>query len=123
MAGMPQSIVKRSEQILKQLERDNRQNGVGGQSDETDLKGEPGGVDATGNNKASSARQGSPRHASLSRPLGDIAASREGMQLSFFQLDDPVLEQIRDEIKGLDINSLTPLEALNKLNEIKKILN
>ena len=51
--------------------------------------------------------------------LGD---SREGMQLSFFQLDDPILSQIRDEILGLDINNLTPVEALNKLNEIKKIL-
>ena len=50
-----------------------------------------------------------------------IADGREGMQLSFFQLDDPVLSEIRDEIAGLDINSLTPLEALNKLNEIKKI--
>ena len=51
--------------------------------------------------------------------LGD---SREGMQLSFFQLDDPVLSQIRDEILGLDINNLTPVEALNKLNDIKRIL-
>ena len=49
--------------------------------------------------------------------------SREGVQLSFFQLDDPVLMQIRDEILGLDINNLTPMEALNKLNEIKKIVN
>lgn len=85
MAGMPQSIVKRSEQILKQLESDNRQNGV-------------------------------------SKPVGEIAEHREGMQLSFFQLDDPVLEQVRDEIKGLNINNLTPLEALNKLSEIKRII-
>lgn len=85
MAGMPQSIVKRSEQILKQLETDNRQSGV-------------------------------------SKPIGEIANQREGMQLSFFQLDDPVLEQIRDEIKGLNINGLTPLEALNKLNDIKRII-
>ncbi|GAB1416623.1 DNA mismatch repair protein MutS [Paludibacter sp.] len=86
MAGMPQSIVKRSEQILKQLESDNRQNGI-------------------------------------AKPVGEIATQREGYQLSFFQLDDPVLEQIRDEIKGLKINELTPLEALNKLNEIKKIIS
>ena len=86
MAGMPQSIVKRADQILKQLETDNRQNG------------------------------------DLSKPVGELATQREGYQLSFFQLDDPVLEQIRDEIKGLDVNNLTPLEALNKLNEIKRII-
>jgi len=85
MAGMPQSIVKRSEQILKQLETDNRQSGV-------------------------------------SKPIGEIAEQREGFQLSIFQLDDPVLEQIRDEIKNLDINNLTPVEALNKLNEVKRII-
>jgi len=85
MAGMPQSIVKRSEQILKELESENRQTGV-------------------------------------SKPMGEIADHREGLQLSFFQLDDPVLEQIRDEIKNLDINNLTPVEALNKLNEIKRII-
>jgi DNA mismatch repair protein MutS len=85
MAGMPQSIVKRSEQILKQLETDNRQSGV-------------------------------------SKPISEIAEQREGFQLSFFQLDDPVLEQIRDEIKNLDINNLTPVEALNKLNEVKRII-
>ncbi len=85
MAGMPQSIVKRSEQILKQLETDNRQSGV-------------------------------------AKPVGEIAEQREGLQLSFFQLDDPVLEQIRDEIKNLDINNLTPVEALNKLNEVKRII-
>lgn len=85
MAGMPQSIVKRSEQILKQLETDNRQNGI-------------------------------------AKPVAEIATQREGYQLSFFQLDDPVLQQIRDEIKGLNINQLTPIEALNKLNEIKKII-
>ncbi len=58
---------------------------------------------------------------SLSKPLETIGASREGIQLSFFQLDDPVLKQIRDEIKNLNINNLTPLEALNKLNDIKKL--
>jgi len=85
MAGMPQSIVKRSEQILKQLETDNRQSGV-------------------------------------AKPIGEIADHREGYQLSFFKLDDPVLEQIRDEIKNLDVNNLTPLQALNKLSEVKRII-
>jgi DNA mismatch repair protein MutS len=61
------------------------------------------------------------RRDSLSKPLDHISEQREGMQLSFFQLDDPVLKQIRDEINNLDINNLTPIEALNKLNEIKKI--
>ncbi len=56
------------------------------------------------------------------KPVGDLAQNREGYQLSFFQLDDPVLKQIRDEIKNLDINRMSPLEALNKLNEIKKII-
>ena len=57
------------------------------------------------------------------RNTGKVAVSApEGMQLSFFQLDDPVLEQIRDEVKTLDINNLTPLEALNKLSEIKKLV-
>ena len=59
---------------------------------------------------------------SLSKPVGDIAPNREGMQLSFFQLDDPVLKQIRDELIGLDIDNLTPMEALNKLYSIKKLL-
>ena len=59
----------------------------------------------------------------VGKPTAEIAHSREGMQLSFFQLDDPVLCQIRDEILGLDINNLTPVEALNKLNEIKKIVS
>ncbi len=58
---------------------------------------------------------------SLSRPISELAENREGMQLSIFQLDDPVLKQIRDEIKHADINNLTPIEALNKLNEIKKL--
>jgi DNA mismatch repair protein MutS len=57
----------------------------------------------------------------LSKPMGEIAGQREGMQMSFFQLDDPVLKQIRDQIADLDINNLTPVEALNKLNEIKKL--
>jgi len=88
IAGMPKSIVKRANTVLKQLEADNAQ--VGG------TVGKP-----------------SVKH---------LDESREGMQLSFFQLDDPVLSQIRDEILGLDINNLTPMEALNKLNDIKKIV-
>jgi DNA mismatch repair protein MutS len=58
---------------------------------------------------------------SLNKPVADIASHREGYQLSIFQLDDPVLKQIRDNLKKLDINNLTPIEALNKLNEIKKL--
>jgi DNA mismatch repair protein MutS len=61
------------------------------------------------------------RKLDLEVEVKEIAKTREGLQLSFFQLDDPVLKQIRDEIKHLDINNLTPMEALNKLNEIKKI--
>lgn len=57
----------------------------------------------------------------LSKPVGDLAGQREGLQMSFFQLDDPVLKQIRDQIADLDIDNLTPVEALNKLNEIKKL--
>jgi DNA mismatch repair protein MutS len=85
MAGMPQSVVKRANEILAQLEQDNRQNVVAAKN-------------------------------------LDNVATREGMQLSFFQLDDPVLIQIRDEIKNADLNNLTPIEALNKLNEIKRII-
>jgi DNA mismatch repair protein MutS len=84
MAGMPKSVVKRADDILKELE-------------DTHRKGQ------------------------LSKPIGDLAKHREGFQLSFFQLDDPVLKQIRDRIAGLDINNLTPMDALNQLNEIKKI--
>jgi DNA mismatch repair protein MutS len=62
------------------------------------------------------------RQQGVSKPTKEIAATRDGMQLSFFQLDDPVLCQIRDEILNLDVNNLTPLEALNKLNDIKKIV-
>lgn len=87
IAGMPKSIVRRAEAILKQLEADNAQVGTVG------------------------------------KPSAEkISAGRDGMQLSFFQLDDPVLCQVRDEILGLDINNLTPVEALNKLNDIKKIV-
>ena len=82
---MPQSVTKRADEILKQLENDRDTNNA------------------------------------LQKNVEHIADAREGLQLSFFQLDDPVLSQIRDEIAGLDINSLTPLDALNKLNEIKKI--
>lgn len=86
MAGLPQSVIKRADDILKQLEKDRDKNG------------------------------------SIQKNVETIASEREGMQLSFFQLDDPVLSQIRNEIAGLDINGLTPLEALNKLSEIKKII-
>lgn len=87
IAGMPRSIVKRSNEILRQLESDNSQVG------------------------------------SVGKPnVKRLEENRDGMQLSFFQLDDPVLCQVRDEILGLDINNLTPMEALNKLSEIKKII-
>ena len=86
MAGMPKSILKRANDILKQLETDNRQQGIS------------------------------------SKPMVEVGETRGGMQLSFFQLDDPVLCQIRDEILNLDVNNLTPLEALNKLNDIKRIV-
>ena len=85
MAGLPQSVILRASEILKQLENDKNKSGT------------------------------------LQKNVSRIANEREGVQLSFFQLEDPVLLQIRDEIAGLDINGLTPLEALNKLNEIKKI--
>ena len=85
MAGMPQSITKRADNILSQMELANRQ-------------GE------------------------ISKPIQDFVEKQEGYQLSFFQLDDPLLTMVRDEIINLDVNNLTPMEALNKLNEIKKIL-
>ena len=99
LAGMPSSIVQRANQILSDLEG-------GG---EKAFRQEARGDEAKGERRE--ARGGK---AMVSAP--------EGMQLSFFQLDDPVLEQIRDEVKSLDINNLTPLEALNKLNEIKKLV-
>ena len=87
LAGMPKSIVKRADEILKQLERENRQTGT-----------------VTG------------------KTITEGPSSAGGMQLSFFQLDDPVLCQIRDEILNLDVDNLTPIEALNKLNDIKRIV-
>jgi len=83
IAGMPESIVRRANDILKQLESD---------------------------------------AAGVAKPVTGIGQTRDGLQLSFFQLDDPVLEQIRDELKSLDINTLTPLEALNKLSEISALV-
>ncbi len=62
------------------------------------------------------------RQQGISKPIGEVGGSREGMQLNFFQLEDPVLCQIRDEILNLDVNNLTPLEALNKLSDIKRIV-
>ncbi|MBK5194970.1 MAG: DNA mismatch repair protein MutS [Proteiniphilum sp.] len=85
MAGMPQSISKRADAILSEMESSNRNEGI-------------------------------------KKPINDFIEKREGYQLSFFQLDDPLLSQIRDEILNLDVNNLTPMEALNKLNEIKKIV-
>ena len=85
MAGMPRSVVKRADEILKELEQSHEKQ-------------------------------------ELAKPIADIAGHREGLQLSIFQLDDPVLKQIRDEILGLDIDNLTPVEALNKLYNIKKYL-
>ena len=84
LAGLPQSIVKRANEVLKQLE-------------------------------AANAREG------INKSLSDLGESK-GVQLSFFQLDDPVLSQVRDEILNIDINNLTPMEALNKLNDIKAII-
>lgn len=86
MAGMPKTIVKRAAEILRQLEAENRQEGIS------------------------------------AKPKVNAKAVTDGIQLSFFQLDDPVLCQIRDEILNLDVNNLTPLEALNKLNDIKRIV-
>ena len=91
MAGMPKTIVKRADEILHQLEAENRQEGISAQNIHTKSK-------------------------------SNATTQQDGVQLSFFQLDDPVLCQIRDEILNLDVNNLTPIEALNKLNDIKKIV-
>ena len=115
IAGMPKSIVKRANDVLSQLESQSAavesQNG----RPMTNASGHQG--DGTGQGSAKRVGKGA-------RPSSLIpdANRREGMQLSFFQLEDPVLCQVRDEILGLDVNNLTPLEALNKLNEIKKIV-
>uniref|UniRef100_UPI0039C98A35 MutS-related protein n=1 Tax=Proteiniphilum sp. UBA1028 TaxID=1947251 RepID=UPI0039C98A35 len=69
-----------------------------------------------------SAMESANRKEGIKKPIKDFIEKREGYQLSFFQLDDPILTQIRDEIIHLDVNNLTPIEALNKLNEIKKIV-
>ena len=99
MAGMPQSVVARADVILRTLEL------------------------VSGSNEIVPSRSLKDRGRKASaRAVKEAAESvPQSMQLSMFQLDDPVLVQIRDQIKGLDINSLTPIEALNKLNEIKKI--
>lgn len=85
LAGMPQSIVSRADEVLAHLETNNRQE-------------------------------------SIAKDLSSVADARSGVQLSFFQLDDPVLTQIRDEILNIDINNLTPMAALNKLNDIRAII-
>lgn len=113
IAGMPKSIVSRANTILKQLEADNASVGV----EQSGGEATPG-DDAADNISTTKKRKTSKL--STRQLVG--SSSGNGMQLSFFQLDDPVLCQIRDEILGLDINNLTPVEALNKLNEIKKIV-
>ena len=89
LSGMPPSIVKRAEQILKDLENEQARSG---------------------------------RSVNVDKLSNNQQGATGSSQLSIFQLDDPVLSQVRDEILGLDINNLTPVEALNKLNEIKKIV-
>lgn len=117
IAGMPKSIVNRANAILKQLEADNA--GVG-----VDESGAEASAEAPSENAAAATVTSVKRRKGGKLSTRNIASqsSVQGVQLSFFQLDDPVLCQIRDEIIGLDINNLTPVEALNKLNEIKKIV-
>lgn len=117
IAGMPKSIVNRANAILKQLEADNA--GVG-----VDESGAEASAEAPSENAAAMTVTSVKRRKGGKLSTRNIASqsSVQGVQLSFFQLDDPVLCQIRDEIIGLDINNLTPVEALNKLNEIKKIV-
>lgn len=117
IAGMPKSIVSRANAILKQLEADNA--GVG-----VDESGAEASAEAPSENAAATTVTSVKRRKGGKLSTRNIAgqSSAQGVQLSFFQLDDPVLCQIRDEIIGLDINNLTPVEALNKLNEIKKIV-
>ena len=117
IAGMPKSIVNRANAILRQLEADNA--GVG-----VDESGAEASAEAPSENAAATTITSVKRRKGGKLSTRNIASqsSVQGVQLSFFQLDDPVLCQIRDEIIGLDINNLTPVEALNKLNEIKKIV-
>lgn len=117
IAGMPKSIVSRANAILRQLEADNA--GVG-----VDESGAEVSAEAPSENAAATTFTSVKRRKGGKLSTRNIASqsSVQGVQLSFFQLDDPVLCQIRDEIIGLDINNLTPVEALNKLNEIKKIV-
>ncbi len=117
IAGMPKSIVSRANAILRQLEADNA--GVG-----VDESGAEASAEAPSENAAATTVTSVKRRKGGKLSTRNIASqsSVQGLQLSFFQLDDPVLCQIRDEIIGLDINNLTPVEALNKLNEIKKIV-
>lgn len=103
LAGMPRSIVQRADSVLHTLEQASRRSA---------------GADGDESRKDVAAADADVRGA-----LAEAAAGTSpGMQLSFFQLDDPVLEQVRDEILGIDIDNLTPLEALTKLNDIKNIL-
>lgn len=111
MAGMPPRVIDRAKAVLEDLERQ-RRNGSSAH-DASDGGGSALSADSPDTTAVSAAT--APASGSAS------AGSEKSMQLSFFQLDDPVLKDIRDQIKDLDINSLTPIEALNKLNEIKKL--
>ena len=85
------------------------------------MAGMPASVVQRANEVLEEMEQGS-KEGNIAKPVGKLASNREGLQLSFFQLDDPVLKQIRDEIFDLDVNNLTPVEALNKLYNIQKLL-
>lgn len=96
LAGLPPTIVKRADAVLRQLETASKETAPA-----ADKEGKPSTAKAA---------------------VDGLAAGRDGYQLSFFQLDDPLLAQVRDKIVGLDINSLTPLQALTTLNDLKALL-
>ena len=121
IAGMPKSIVRRANEVLTQLEADNANVGVECDSPTTAASTAAASTTDAASASAATAASATAPH-SVGRANTSHLTSTPDMQLSFFQLDDPVLSQIRDEILGLDINNLTPVEALNKLNDIKKIL-
>lgn len=111
LAGMPKSIVKRAGQVLHHLEEANRRDSLAGGNDSN----------AKGSNTTNPTKGSTSANPSIQKQLSTLDAPA-GMQLSFFQLDDPLLAQVRDAIAGLDINRLTPMDALNKLNDIQQLI-